>query len=51
MKRHQQIIPPLDLQRKYVAFEERVDKLKAELNESIKSIDAVLHSLINTPVA
>jgi type I restriction enzyme S subunit len=40
-------LPPIDMQEKYIAFENQADKSISELRKSIDAIDKVIKSLIN----
>ena len=40
-------IPPMDIQKQFVAIAEQADKSEFELRKSIDTIDAVIKSLIN----
>jgi restriction endonuclease S subunit len=40
------IVPPMELQKRFIAFLEQSDKSKFELKESIKKMDGLIKSLI-----
>ena len=46
MKAHQQIIPPLELQEKYISFVKQVNKTERMLNESLAETETLFQSLM-----
>ena len=46
MGNYQQILPPLELQEKYIAFVKQTDKSKFELKQNIENINTLMKSLM-----
>ena len=46
MKAYVQIIPPMELQKKYIAFVEQVDKSKFEIQKSLEKLEILKKSLM-----
>ena len=48
LRKFECILPPMDLQQRFVSFAHQADKSEFELRKSIETIDAVIKSLINS---
>ena len=48
LRKFECILPPMDLQQRFVSFAHQADKSEFELRKSIDAIDAVIMSLINS---
>ena len=46
MKAYAQIIPPMELQKKYITFVEQVDKSKLEIQKSLEKLETLKKALM-----
>jgi len=46
MKAYVQIIPPMELQKEYIAFVEQVDKSKLEIQKSLEKLETLKKALM-----